>query len=287
MFNARLTAFAAAIALASPVNAQETTADTVVATVNGLEITVGHMIMARSSLPPQYQQIPDEQLFENLLNQMIQQAAIASTADGLSRRGEFVVENTRRSQFVEDTIAAELSEALTEDALQAAYQEAYASAEPEQEFSAAHILVETEEKAAELKAEIDQGADFAELARAYAALRPGVAEIARWRGLGAEIARQRELAAEAGAENVESDDDGHVVVTDVDAFAEVRDALEAKLGEAQRAALVWRPQTGAPMDEDAATTLLKLIDTLEDNDDVQRVASNFEIDDAVLAHLTA
>lgn len=167
MFNARLTAFAAAIALASPVNAQETTADTVVATVNGLEITVGHMIMARSSLPPQYQQIPDEQLFENLLNQMIQQAAIASTADGLSRRGEFVVENTRRSQYVEDAIAAELSEALTEDALQAAYQEAYASAEPEQEFSAAHILVETEEKAAELKAEIDQGADFAELARAH------------------------------------------------------------------------------------------------------------------------
>lgn len=96
-----------------------------------------------------------------------------------------------------------------------------------------------------------------------------------------------EAAAEAGAENVESDDDGHVVVTDVDAFAEVRDALEAKFGEAERALLVWRPQTGAPMDEEAASSLLKLIDTLEDNDDVQRVASNFEIDDAVLARLTA
>lgn len=167
MFHARITAMVAAIALAGPVHAQETTADTVVATVNGLEITVGHMIMARSSLPQQYQQIPDEQLFDNLLTQMIQQAAIASTADGLSKRGEIVVENTRRSQFVEDAIAAELAEALTEDSLQAAYQETYSNADPEQEFSAAHILVETEEKAAELKTELDEGADFAELARAH------------------------------------------------------------------------------------------------------------------------
>ncbi|MEM9343192.1 MAG: peptidylprolyl isomerase [Pseudomonadota bacterium] len=167
MFHARLTALVAAIAFATPLSAQETTADTVVATVNGLEITVGHMIMARSSLPQQYQQIPDEQLFDNLLNQMIQQAAIASTADGLSKRGEIVVENTRRAQFVEDAIAAELAEALTEDNLRAAYQEAYSDAEPEQEFSAAHILVETEERAAELKTELDNGAEFGDLARAH------------------------------------------------------------------------------------------------------------------------
>ena len=96
-----------------------------------------------------------------------------------------------------------------------------------------------------------------------------------------------EAAAEAGAENVESDDDTHIIVTDQDAFAAVRDALEGQFGEANQAQLVWRPQTTAPVAEDAAETLFKLIDALEDHDDIQRVAANFEIDDAVLAKLTA
>lgn len=96
-----------------------------------------------------------------------------------------------------------------------------------------------------------------------------------------------EAAADAGAENVESDEENHTILCEQDAFAAVRDALEQTYGEAKQANLVWRPQTTAPVDEDAATTLFKLIDALEDNDDVQRVAANFEIDDAVLAKLTA
>ena len=96
-----------------------------------------------------------------------------------------------------------------------------------------------------------------------------------------------EAALEAGASDVETGGDGHVVTTEVDDFAAVRDALETTLGTPAEAALVWRPQTTVQVDEEPATTLLKLLDALDDNDDVQRVHANFEIADDVMARLTA
>jgi YebC/PmpR family DNA-binding regulatory protein len=96
-----------------------------------------------------------------------------------------------------------------------------------------------------------------------------------------------EAALDAGAENVESDANGHEITTAPEDFAGVRDALEAKFKPAREAKLQWRPLNTVPVEGDAADSLLKLIDVLEDNDDVQVVSANFEISDDTLAKLTA
>ena len=89
-------------------------------------------------------------------------------------------------------------------------------------------------------------------------------------------------ALEAGASDVESDDDGHwIYCADTD-LNEVSTALETALGESETAKLIWKPQTLTMLDLDGATRLLKLIDTLEEDDDVQNVVGNFEISDAVM-----
>ena len=96
-----------------------------------------------------------------------------------------------------------------------------------------------------------------------------------------------EAAIEAGAQDVESDEDGHAVISAPEDFNSVRDALENSFGPADSARLVWRPKTAAAIDEETAATLLKLIDTLEDSDDVQNVYANFEVGEEVLARLSA
>jgi YebC/PmpR family DNA-binding regulatory protein len=96
-----------------------------------------------------------------------------------------------------------------------------------------------------------------------------------------------EAAIEAGADDAESDAEGHVVRCAFDTLGEVAAALEARLGPAERVAAVWKPKTTAPVDEEQAQTLMKLIASLEDDDDVQTVTSNFEVSDEVLARLTA
>ncbi len=96
-----------------------------------------------------------------------------------------------------------------------------------------------------------------------------------------------EAAIDAGADDVTSSDAGHDIVTTPEGFAEVQKTLEAKFGEPKKAGLVWRPQNTVPVDDDNGEKLMKLIETLEDNDDVQNVYSNFEISDALLAKLSA
>jgi YebC/PmpR family DNA-binding regulatory protein len=96
-----------------------------------------------------------------------------------------------------------------------------------------------------------------------------------------------EAAIEAGAENVESDEHGHEVTTAIDDFFAVRDALEHKFGAPEDAKLDWRPATVVTLDEAHAISLMKLIDVLEDNDDVQHVYANFDIPDSVMARLSA
>jgi YebC/PmpR family DNA-binding regulatory protein len=97
--------------------------------------------------------------------------------------------------------------------------------------------------------------------------------------------RVMEAAIEAGAEDVESGPDEHVIWCAVEDLGDVSAALEAVLGEAESTRLVWRPQTTAELDLEAAQNLLKLIEALEDDDDVQSVTANFEISDEVLAQL--
>jgi len=96
-----------------------------------------------------------------------------------------------------------------------------------------------------------------------------------------------EAALEAGASDVVSSEDGHEIICAPDDLGVVRDDLEGKFGTPEDARLDWKPQTTTELDEDKAMTLLKLLDVLEDNDDVQRVASNFEVSDEVMERLSA
>jgi len=96
-----------------------------------------------------------------------------------------------------------------------------------------------------------------------------------------------EAALEAGATNCESDDESHIITCSQVDFGSVREALEQKFGESKSAKLQWQPLNTTPVASENAPSLLKLIDALEDNDDVQEVSSNFEIDEDVLQKLSA
>jgi transcriptional/translational regulatory protein YebC/TACO1 len=96
-----------------------------------------------------------------------------------------------------------------------------------------------------------------------------------------------EAAIEAGADDVETDEEGHTIYCAFENLGEVSKALEASLGEAESVKLIWRPQNNVPVDEERAQSLMKLVATLEDDDDVQSVYANFEVDDETLAKLSA
>ena len=94
-----------------------------------------------------------------------------------------------------------------------------------------------------------------------------------------------EAALEAGAQDVDSSSSGHEISCDPEDFGQVVEILEAKFGAPESAGLTWRPQTTVDVDINAAQTLIKLIDALEDGDDVQNVSANFELSDEVMAQL--
>ncbi len=96
-----------------------------------------------------------------------------------------------------------------------------------------------------------------------------------------------EAAVEAGADNVESGADLHEITCAVNDFAAVRDNLIAKYGEPEKFGFVWKPNVSSSVDEETAKTVLKLIDLLEDNDDVQSVFTNFEVSDEIMERLMA
>ena len=92
-------------------------------------------------------------------------------------------------------------------------------------------------------------------------------------------------ALEAGAEDVESNEDGHAIFCLDSDLNEVSNALEVALGESESAKLIWRPQTTTALDLEGMEKLMKLIETLEDDDDIQRVTANFEVSDEIMAAL--
>lgn len=96
-----------------------------------------------------------------------------------------------------------------------------------------------------------------------------------------------EAAIEAGAEDVVSNENGHEVYTTQESLREVAKALEAKFGEPRKAALVWRPQNTVAIDDEQGERLLKLIDVLQEHDDVQNVYANFEISDTLVQRMSA
>ncbi|MFN3993242.1 MAG: peptidylprolyl isomerase [Tabrizicola flagellatus] len=159
-------ALALAATLSGPVFAEGETADTVVATVNGTQITLGHMIALRESLPPEYQQLPDDVLFKGIFEQLIQQEVLAQSVPDLRPRALATIDNNKRGLVSGIAIEAIVKDAVTDAALQAAYDARFKDAKPQSEYNAAHILVATEEEAKAIKAELDAGGDFAEIAKA-------------------------------------------------------------------------------------------------------------------------
>jgi peptidyl-prolyl cis-trans isomerase C len=160
-----LAALVLCIAASFPVLAQQTSASTVVARVNGTDITVGNLIVARAALPPEYQSLPDDLIFDGLLDQVIQQVVIEQSLAGkLKVLDELTLLNERRSYLSGIMVQEVASAAVTEAAVLTAYDEAFAEFKSEKEFRASHILVESEEVANTLLAEIQAGADFAKVA---------------------------------------------------------------------------------------------------------------------------
>lgn len=153
-------------ALAAPAHADgHLNGDTVLATVNGSDITIGHLIAMRQMLPAEYQQLPDEVLFDGMLEQLVQQQVLADAAEeDVTRAMELGLENERRAflaaMYMDDIAMADLGD----DELQTAYDEAYGSVEAVVEYNAAHILLEGEEDAQNMITALEEGADFAELA---------------------------------------------------------------------------------------------------------------------------
>ncbi len=96
-----------------------------------------------------------------------------------------------------------------------------------------------------------------------------------------------EAAIVAGAEDVASNDDGHQIITTAETLNEVAKALEAKFGEPRKAALLWKPQNTVSVDDETGEKLLKLIESLDESDDVQNVYANFEVSDALMQKVSA
>lgn len=229
-------------ALALPLAAQdEVTVDTVVATVNGTEITIGHMIVAKATLPQQYQQLPDDVLFKGILDQLVQQTALAqSNTSELPSRIQFQLQNEERSLTAGHVIENIMGEPVDDEILNAAYQEQYVAEGGETEYNASHILVETQEEALAIKSELDGGADFAATAREKSTgpSGPGGGSLG-WFGPGAMVPEFEEtvMELEAGAVSgpVQTQFGWHIVklnetrVLDVPKFDDVREELELQI----------------------------------------------------------
>lgn len=140
------------------------TAETVVASVNGSDITLGQLVMLRSQLPEQYQQLADDVVFNGLIEQLVNQQLLGDTLEVEPKRVGIAIANEVRSLRAGEVVNTFTSAPVDEADLQAAYDARFADIVPEAEYNASHILVETEEEAIEIRTMIDDGADFAETA---------------------------------------------------------------------------------------------------------------------------
>ncbi|MDF1668030.1 MAG: peptidylprolyl isomerase [Roseovarius sp.] len=152
-----------------PALSQDTpSANTVLATIDDTDITLGHMIALRSSLPPHYDQLENDVLFDGILSQLIQHTLLAqSLEDGPSRRSLLLIENESRAIAASEAVDAVTGTTITDAQIEAAYKSEYLQTEPDTEYNAAHILVETKEEATSLVQKLAEGGDFAALAQEF------------------------------------------------------------------------------------------------------------------------
>ncbi|WP_170342723.1 peptidylprolyl isomerase [Ruegeria arenilitoris] len=258
-----LPSLALAAMMALPVAAEtEPSADTVVARVNGDEITLGHVIATAAGLPPQYQQLEDEVLYQFIVEQLIQQQLLSQEQDELTRLNALMLTNEERSLKAVQTVNQITDAQVTDDAIQAAYDAQFADFQGEDEFNASHILVATEDEAKEIKAQLDDGADFAELAKEKSTGPSGPNGGALgWFGKGQMVPEfeQAVIGLEKGqvSDPVQTQFGWHVVIlndkrkSEAPEFAAVRDelaqsvrqeAIQAKIDELTQAGSVERPE---------------------------------------------
>lgn len=145
----------------------DVSSETVVATVNDTDITMGAVIAARRTLPQEVLSMDPAQLFDAIVTRLVQQEALKQEVDEISDALKYQLENDRRAVLAGAALIKAVEESVTEEDVQAAYDTQFADFEPNEEFRAAHILVETEEAAKELVSELNDGADFADLARQH------------------------------------------------------------------------------------------------------------------------
>lgn len=238
-------AMAAVMAFSVPVFAEtEPGRDTVLATVNGTEITLGHVLAARDNLPEQFRSMPADALFQPLVEQLIEQTAIMQEAEGtLSPREQIAFENEQRAFIANAALTRAAEAAMTQENVDAAYSAfvtEFEGREPTPEYNASHILVATEEEVGPILEQLEAGADFAELAREHSI--DGAAQAGGslgWFGLGAMIPEFEEavqslevgeymgpLATQFGWHLVKLND---ARMSSAPSLEEVREALEENL----------------------------------------------------------
>ena len=148
----------------SSMSAQETNLNTVVATVAGTEITIGHMLDVKRQLPEQYKALEDSQLFSGIIDQLLQQELLASSVTEEPSWLATAMQNQRRNLLSSVVINDIRTNSVTEDILKNSYATKYPGGSGEVEYKASHILVETEQKARDLLSLLDGGTDFGGLA---------------------------------------------------------------------------------------------------------------------------
>lgn len=277
----KLSASAFALMLALPVQAQETlNADSVVATVNGTDITLGHMLMVRSSLPQQYQELPDEVLWDGILDQIVQQTVLSQQdTDEENRRIQLALENERRALLAAQVIEGLVAEGVSDEAIQQAYEEQYAESDSGVEFNASHILVETEEEAATIVEQLNDGADFAEVAseKSTGPSGPNGGELG-WFGAGMMVpefeAAVQDMEVGEISEPVQTQFGWHVITLNetrdkaAPALEEVREEIETELSQDVVASKIQELTSNADVTrtakEEVDTSVLSNLDLLEE-----------------------
>jgi len=256
---------ASAFALITATTAVAQDADTVVATVGDVEITLGEMIIARSQLPQQYQQFPPEILFDGLLDQLIQQQLLSNDLEDAPKRLELSILNERRNLMAAEVINEISEQVLTEEALLAAYEARYADAEPVLEWNASHLLVDIEEEAIAAKQRVEDGEVFADVAREVSTgpSGPSGGELG-WFGTGRMVPAFESAAAalEVGevSDPVQTQFGWHVIILNDtrelppvtfeqaqgELANEIREAaIQARLAELETQYVVVKPEAGA------------------------------------------
>lgn len=246
-------------------SAQDASRDTVVAVVNGTEITLGEMIVTRAQLPAQYQQLPDDILWEGVLDQLVQQELLAGQLTEPTSQIAILLSTQKRSLMAAEVIDRLTNQAITDEALEAAYNARFADAALEEEYNAAHILVDTLEEAQAVVARLGDGADFAETAREISTgpSGPNGGDLG-WFGVGMMVPEFEAavIALEVGqiSEPVQTQFGWHVIILNdkrqktAPTLQQVRDELAAQiqqeaiakaLEDLTASAAITRPEPGA------------------------------------------